>query len=60
MSVSELQSLLRNICKTHPEAKDADVWFYRNEPAYDEASSWPVRFVGYDRRHRPTRMKLED
>lgn len=60
MLVKELIELLGNICKTHPEAKEADVWFYRNERAYDETASWPVRCVGYDRRHRPNRVKLED
>lgn len=58
MTVKELIKLLKKVVKNHPEAKTADVWFYRN-PTEDEEPH-PVNYVGLDKRHHPNRLKLED
>lgn len=55
MIVKELTKLLRNICKNHAEAKNADVWFYGG----DAHTSYPVKNIGYDQKHKPNRLKLE-
>lgn len=60
MIVKELIKLLKNICKNHPEAKDADIWFYRAEMQTDDEDSWPVHYVGYDKHRKPKRIKLEE
>jgi hypothetical protein len=54
MQLRELRTLLAKIVKCHPEAANADVWFLDT----DGVSS-PVSFVGYDKRHKPARIKLE-
>ena len=55
MALKELLQLLRKIKQAHPEAADADVWAvsnYHNE-------QFMVSYVGYDKRHKPNRIKLE-
>jgi hypothetical protein len=50
MFLKELLKLLNKIKKCHPESADADVWV---------EDDYPVNFVGYDKRHKPHRIKLE-
>ena len=49
MVLDELIRLLRNIQKAHPEARDATVWTKRKQ----------ITAVGYDKRHKPMRVRLE-
>lgn len=50
MTLEALMKLLKGILKCHPEAKNADVWFGKKEH---------INYVGYDKRHKPARIKLE-
>ena len=52
MILRELLSLLNKIKKCHPESADAVVWI-------TDKDEGPIRFVGYDKRHKPMRIKLE-
>lgn len=54
MILRELQKLLNKIKKCHPEADNADVW-----SVDDKGKTHPVNYVGFDKRHRPNRIKLE-
>ena len=49
MVLRELLKLLNKIKKCHPESADADVW----------TDDYLVNFVGFDKRHKPSRVKLE-
>ena len=50
MILNELLKLLNKIKKAHPEAAEADVW----------TDKYPVHFVGFDKKHKPSRIKLEE
>jgi hypothetical protein len=54
MLLRELLKLLNKIKKCHPEAADADVW------ANNKNESFPITYVGYDKKHKPSRIKLEE
>jgi len=56
MSLDELMQHLHGLIEAHPEAQDAQVW------ATDRKGKKAihVQYVGYDRRHKPARVKLED
>jgi hypothetical protein len=55
MILSELLTLLQKIKRCQPEAVDADVW------AVDQVgATHPIRFVGFDQKHKPARIKLEE
>jgi len=56
MILRELLKLLNKIKKCHPEAADASVWFTSNH----ENMRFLVSYVGYDQKHKPARIKLED
>lgn len=53
MILKELQKLLNKIKKCHPEAANAEVW------ANNDEASFNINYVGYDKRHKPARIKLE-
>jgi hypothetical protein len=57
MILRELLSLLNKIKKAHPEAAEADVW---GIPPDLEAGPFPISYVGYDKKHKPARIKLEE
>jgi hypothetical protein len=50
MVLKELLKLLNKIKKCHPEAADAVVWNDKH----------PIQYVGYDQKHKPARIKLEE
>lgn len=54
MILRELLRLLKKIKQCHPEAENADVWSINNK-----GKSHPVNYVGLDKRHKPSRIKLE-
>lgn len=54
MSVEELIKELKTIVKVHPEAKEAEVW------AEGHDAMFHVYNIGYDTKHRPKRLKLEN
>lgn len=54
MILRELLKLLKGIQQCHPEAADADVWAIGKQ-----GEKHPVSYVGYDKRHKPARIKLE-
>lgn len=56
MNVVELLKKLEGIIDVHPEAKEAEVWGASVEKGY----SFHITSIGYDKRHHPARMKLED
>jgi hypothetical protein len=53
MTLKNLMSLLTKIKKCHPEAAEAEVW------AEGEGTHVHVNYVGYDKKHKPARIKLE-
>ena len=55
MTLIDLIKELQAILKVHPEAGEAQIWA---EPG----DSDPIRisYVGYDKRHTPHRIKLEE
>jgi hypothetical protein len=55
MILKELIKLLNSIKKAHPEAADADVRAINGEGAVSF-----IRYVGYDKRHKPARILLEE
>jgi len=57
MVLKELLRLLRKIKQAHPEAANAEVWSYA-EPT-SEAPGYIISYVGYDKRRKPNRIKLE-
>lgn len=58
MILRELLKLLNKIKKAHPEAADADVWGAPNPD--NDGHLFPVTYVGYDKKHKPARIKLEE
>lgn len=54
MTVEELMKELRAIVKVHPEAKDAQI-----VTAIGADLGYPS-YVGFDKRHKPARLRLED
>lgn len=54
MVLQDMLKLLNKIKQCHPEAGNADMWAIS-----DDGKSFPVSFVGYDKRHKPARIKLE-
>jgi hypothetical protein len=55
MTLKNLMDKLRGLSKCHPEAKDAQVWATGNN-----GEKLRIDYVGYDRRHKPARIKLEE
>lgn len=55
MTVGGLIEQLKRIVEVHPEADDAMVWGCNEEKGF----SFPVTAIGYDKRHKPARIKLE-
>jgi len=49
MILRELLKLLNKIKRCHPEAAEANVW----------SVDAPINYVGYDQKHKPSRIKLE-
>ena len=56
MILQELMELLGKIIKAHPEAAESEVW------AIDSNKNGKVHvgYVGFDKRHKPPRIKLEE
>jgi hypothetical protein len=55
MTLSELIAELRRIVLVHPEAAQAHLW------AYDaDGNRFRVRVVGFNRKNKPPRVKLEE
>lgn len=56
MILQELMELFEKIVKAHPEAAESDVW------AVDSEKKLKIRvgYVGFDKRHKPARIKLEE
>ncbi len=56
MILKELLELLTKIVKAHPEAEESEAW------VIDRAAKTKFRigFIGFDKRHRPPRIKLEE
>lgn len=57
MTLKELMKELRAIIKVHPEAKEADVVCC---PSDETGLVFHVHYIGYDKRHRHSRIKFED
>lgn len=55
MILSELLKLLNKIKKIHPEAKDAAVIAVNRNGEISH-----VTFIGYDKKHKPHRIELEE
>lgn len=51
MTLNDLITFLNKIKKVHPEAGEAQVW---------ASSDYQVNSVGFDKKHKPARIKLED
>ena len=51
MTLNDLLEFLQKIKKIHPEAGEAAVW---------AGSDYLIQAVGYDKKHKPARIKLED
>lgn len=49
MTPDELKAFLEKVIKTHPEAAKAEIW----------AGKTHIKYIGFDRRHKPPRIKLE-
>jgi hypothetical protein len=51
--VKELVLFLKELVACHPEAESAEIWAGKKAKIH-------VKYVGYDRRHKPARVKLEE
>lgn len=56
LTVGQLIEELKKIVEVHPEADDAAAWAYYDE----DHKRFPIRSVGYDKRHKPERVKFEE
>lgn len=54
MTLNKLLDLITKIKECHPEAGDAEIW------AVNGKKSIHIKFVGYDKKHKPSRIKLEE
>lgn len=54
MTLKALLKLLSNIGECHPEALEAEVWAGKGKKALRPNK------VGFDKRHKPYRVKLEE
>lgn len=54
MTLGKLLHLLTLIHEAHPEADDAEVWAGKGK------CNIRVTYVGYDKKHKPFRIKLEE
>ncbi len=55
MKFVEFRKLLQKLHKVHPEMDEADVW------ALDmDDNRFLISYVGYDKKHKPARVKLEE
>jgi hypothetical protein len=59
VTADELVKELLTIFKVHPEARDAEVWA-QIYGEYGSHSSFHMKYLGYDTRHKPARIKLEE
>ena len=57
MTLNEFITLATKIRKTHPEAGDAEIWAECDGFGCDRRAIH-IKYVGYDRRHKPARIKL--
>ena len=55
MILRDLLDLLERIAKTHPEALDASI-----RARDDEGNVLYIKYVGYDTKHKPARILLEE
>lgn len=55
MTALELVEELRDILKVHPEAADAEVW-----ASSGRGKSAHIKYVRYDKHHKPARIRLEE
>lgn len=56
MSVSELMRELTKMKKVHPEIKDASIWGVHPK----HGRPFPIEYVRFDKRHKPSRIVLEN
>lgn len=54
MTLNALLKLLKNVKDCHPESADAEVWAGKGKTAIR------IAYVGYDKKHKPFRVKLEE
>jgi hypothetical protein len=54
VTFNDLLKLGKTITDCHPEARDAEVWAVKGKHAIH------IKFVGYDKKHKPNRIKLEE
>lgn len=52
-TLEEIYEEIGKILRVHPESGKATVWTGKGKDAL------PVQGIGYDRRHKPARVKLE-
>lgn len=55
MRLRDLLQVLKKLRNCHPEADDAEVWATGRD-----GEKVHVGYVGYDKRHKPARIKLEE
>lgn len=60
MTVNSLIEELALIVKVHPEALDAEVWAIKNPDYGESGAHFHVNYIGFDKKHKPARIKLED
>jgi hypothetical protein len=60
MTTCDLIDLLRSIVENHPGAADAQAWVYISNGKYSQGDRFPIKAIGYDTKHKPPRIKLED
>jgi hypothetical protein len=54
VTAKEFKTLLTNILRCHPEAKDAEVWAGRGREALH------IKYVRYTNKRKPSRIVLEE
>ncbi len=56
VTTGELLDRIKAIIDAHPEAEHAQVWSYSEEVGF----KFQVQNLGWDKKHKPHRLKLED
>jgi hypothetical protein len=56
MNIADMIRMFRDIVAAHPEADKAEVWAEN----YTGDMKFHIKTIGYDKRHHPPRIKLED
>jgi hypothetical protein len=56
VTLGELVKELNAIMTVHPEAKESAVWAM----GLETDTTFRIKYVAFDRRHKPPRIRLED